>query len=170
MRSRGCLQCFISTSLSSAHSSSAPVWGVSHGMQPFKNFSNRSPSHKLHFFNNCSSMDSLPWVMVHQEQTDPVWATLGLHFLPENLLQWGCLLRRTSTFSGMGFSIGISVDTPLQSSVGSWGKFDPLWLQRNFCSGAWNTSSFFFHLGVCKDASHVFFFILHTAVQHFGFS
>lgn len=59
MRSRGCSWHFTFASLSSTHSSSAPVLGLSHGIQSFKNFSNWSPSHKLQFFKNCFSMGPL---------------------------------------------------------------------------------------------------------------
>lgn len=167
MRSRGCSWCFISASVSSTHSSSTPVWELSHAIQPFKNSSNRSPSHRLHLFKNCSSMGSLPWGMVQQEQTDPVWATLGLYFLPENVLQLGCLLHRTSTCSGMGFSIGGSVDIPLQSSMGSRGTTWSTMITEEFL--LWCLEHLFLSPWCQQRSSHVFFFILHTAVQHFGF-
>lgn len=39
--------------------STAPVWGRTHGRQPFMNFSRQSSSHGLQLFTNCSSIGSV---------------------------------------------------------------------------------------------------------------
>jgi len=46
----------VSAAPSSPHSSPARVWCPSHRRQSSMNFSNMSPSHRIQFFRNCSSV------------------------------------------------------------------------------------------------------------------
>lgn len=111
-------------------------------------------------------MGLFSWGAVLQEQTIPVWVPHECHRsgqepAPAWALPWSCrFLQGTSTYSGMGPSMGCRVD--LCSTMGCRGTscLTSLHhgLQGNLCSRTWSTSypSFSTDLVVCRVVALIY--------------
>jgi len=77
----------VSANPSSSCSSPAPMWGPSHRVQSFMNFSSVGPSHGLQFFKNCSSMGRFLRVQSFRNRLLECGFPTGSQVLSANLLQ-----------------------------------------------------------------------------------
>ena len=114
----------VSDAPSSSHSSPAPAWGPSHGRQSSMNFSNMSPSHRLQFLVNCSSVGPPQGHKCCHQTCSNVGSIHGSTGPARSLLQCGlpmgvtCL--RAPTCSGVGSPTGCGwVSAPPFTSVGA---------------------------------------------------
>lgn len=98
-----------------------------HRKQSYMNFSNVSSSHGLQFFRSCSSLGSLPYGAIPQEEAAPAWVLHGVTSpVSKPAPVWAPFSRVLSpqvplgTSSSMGFLWGHTLpQAPTNSSVGS---------------------------------------------------
>lgn len=92
------LCCFILLS----HFSPAPAWGLYLRVQSYINCSDSDPSHRLQFFKNSFSMNHFHGVQSFRNRLFQPWGPCGLHFLLENLLQYGLISTGCSSYQAPG--------------------------------------------------------------------